>query len=146
VGIVEKGGRVKTKIIEKLTARNLMAMLQHYVKTADSVLITDSFRSYDKMETIIEHIKVRHKDKKKGTANINQIEGYWGYVKNGIRGSFKSISKQYLPFYLVEFEYKYNRRNIKTGVLERFIKDCLTNPSCMLNYKPTGDTKEVVYG
>jgi len=54
VGITEAGGNVKTKIIEKLTARNLMAMLKHYVKTDESVLVTDGFRSYNKMEDIVQ--------------------------------------------------------------------------------------------
>lgn len=142
-GVLEKGGKVKTKIIEKLTAKNLMSMLRHYVELGDSVLITDSFSSYNRMEEIIEHIKVKHKEKVKGTANINQIEGFWGYVKNGIRGSFKSISKQYLPFYLTEFEYKYNRRNQKIGVLEAFIKDCVTSENSMVNYKPIKSPKKI---
>jgi transposase-like protein len=146
VGITKKGGNVKTKVIEKLTTRNLMAMLLKYAKTEDSVLITDGFRSYDRMNEVIEHLQVRHKDIKKGSANVNQIEGYWGYVKNGLRGSFKSISRRYLPFYLVEFEYKYNRRNKTEGVMQEFLKSCLTDESCMLNYKPKKDTKEVVYG
>jgi len=48
VGIVERGGGVKTKIVEKLTARNLKAMLNHYVKIDESVLVTDGFKSYAK--------------------------------------------------------------------------------------------------
>jgi len=146
VGITEKGGGVRTKVIEKLTTRNLTAMLLHYAKTEDSVLVTDGFRSYDRMNEVIEHLQVRHKDKKKGGANVNQIEGYWGYVKNGLRGSFKSISRRYLPFYLVEFEYKYNHRNQKENVMQDFLKACLTDENYMVNYKPIKDTKEVVYG
>jgi hypothetical protein len=88
---------------------------------------------------------VRHKDKKKGGANVNQIEGYWGYVKSGLRGSFKSISRRYLPFYLVEFEYKYNHRNQAEGVMQDFLKSCLTDENCMVNYKPIKDTKELAY-
>jgi len=146
VGITEKGGGVRTKIIEKLTTRNLIAMLMHYAKTEDSILVSDGFRSYGRMNEVIEHIQVRHKDKKKGGANVNQIEGYWGYVKNGLRGSFKSISRRYLPFYLVEFEYKYNHRNQAEGVMQDFLKSCLTDKNCMVNYKPIKDSKEVVYG
>jgi transposase-like protein len=147
VGIVETGGgSVKTKIIEKLTARNLMVMLNHYVKTDESVLVTDGFRSYAKMDEEIEHITVKHKDKKKGGLNTNTIEGYWGLIKNGIKGSYKSLSKKYLPFYLVEYDYKYNRRNSKSNLFEDFMVSALTDESCMLNYKPVKDSKEVVYG
>ncbi len=146
VGIVETGGSVKTKIIDKLTTRNLMAMLKRYVKTDESVLVTDGFRSYNKMDEAIEHITIRHKDKKKGGLNTNTIEGYWSIIKNGIKGNYRALSKKYLPFYLVEYDYKYNRRNKTQGMFEEFITNALTDESCMLNYKLVGDSKEVVYG
>lgn len=146
VGIVETGGgSVKTKIIDKLTARNLMAMLNNYVKKDESVLVTDGFRSYAKMDEEIEHITVKHKERKKGGLNTNTIEGYWSLIKNGIRGNYKSLSKKYLPFYLVEYDYKYNNRNAK-GLFDKFMKSALTDESCMINAKPIKDSKEVVYG
>ncbi|NVO04358.1 MAG: IS1595 family transposase [Bacteroidetes bacterium] len=146
VGIVETGGSVKTKIIDKLTTRNLMAMLKKYVKTDESVLVTDGFRSYAKMDEAIEHITVKHKEKTKGGLNTNTIEGYWSIIKNGIKGNYRALSKKYLPFYLVEYDYKYNRRNKTQAMFEEFIANALTDESCMLNYKPIGDTKEVIYG
>lgn len=143
VGIVEKGGNVQTKVIEKLTARNLMAMLKHYANTQDSVLVTDGFRSYAKMEEAIEHITVKHANRT-GKLNTNTIEGYWSLIKNGIRGNYRSLSQKYLPFYLVEYDYKYNNRNNK-NIFEDFIKSALTDESCMLNYSPVKDPKTIVY-
>ncbi len=144
VGIVEKGGNVKTKIVEKLTARNLMAMLNHYVKTEESVLITDGFRSYSRMEEEIEHITVKHSERSR-KANTNTIEGYWGLIKNGIKGNYKSLSKKYLPFYLVHYDYMYNNRK-NDNLFEDFMKDALTNENNMLNYKPIKEPKKIVYG
>lgn len=143
VGITEAGGNIKTKVIEKLTARNLMAMLKNYVKTDESVLVTDGFRSYNKMEEEIEHITVKHGEAKKGHLNTAQIENYWSVIKNGIKGNYKSLSKKYLPFYLVEFDYKYNHRKVKTGLFDEFIKRALTDESCMLNYKPVDNPKNL---
>jgi transposase-like protein len=145
VGIVEKGGNVKTKIIEKLTTRNLMAMLKHYANTDQSVLVTDGFKSYAKMEEAIEHITVKHSERT-SKLNTNTIEGYWSIIKNGIRGNYRSLSQKYLPFYLVEYDYKYNNRNNNSKLFEDFIKRALTDESCMLNYKPVKESKEVVYG
>lgn len=144
VGIVEKGGNVKTKIVEKLTARNLMAMLNHYVKTEESVLIIDGFRSYSRMEEEIEHITVKHSERSR-KANTNTIEGYWGLIKNGIKGNYKSLSKKYLPFYLVHYDYMYNNRK-NDNLFEDFMKDALTNENNMLNYKPIKEPKKIVYG
>lgn len=146
VGIVETGGNVKTKIIEKLTTRNLLAMLKHYVKTDSSVLVTDGFKSYSKMDEAIEHIVVKHNERKKGHINTNTIEGYWSIIKNGIKGNYRSLSKKYLPFYLVQYEYQYNRRNKKTGLFEEFIVRALTDESDFINYKPIKSPKKLVYG
>ncbi|MHB8259739.1 MAG: hypothetical protein ACYDCN_03595 [Bacteroidia bacterium] len=64
-----------------------------------------------------------------------------------MKGNCRAISKRYLTFYLLEFDYKYNLRNKKSAVaFEDFIKNALTHESCMLNAKPIGDSKEVVYG
>ena len=145
VGIVEKGGNIKTKVIEKLTARNLMAMLKHYANTDESVLVTDGFRSYSQMEQAIEHITVKH-SQRSSKLNTNTIEGYWSLIKNGIKGNYRSLSKKYLPFYLVEYDYKYNNRNNSSKLFEDFITRALTDESCMLNYKPVKESKEVVYG
>lgn len=144
VGIVERGGDVKTKIIEKLTARNLKAMLNHYVKTDESVLVTDGFKSYAKMDEEIEHITVKHSERSR-KLNTNTIEGYWSLIKNSIKGNYRSLSKKYLPFYLVQYDYMYNNRK-ETNLFEEFIKDALTNENNMINYKPTKDVKKIVYG
>src|SRR5690606_20255916 len=112
VGMVQRKGNVKTKVIEKLTKRNLLHMLKANAKNDNSILVTDGFRSYKELETYIDRLVVTHsKQYSKGIVHINTIEGFWSYVKNGIRGSFKSVSKKYLPLYLIEFEWKFNHRN-----------------------------------
>lgn len=101
-GMVQRKGDVKTKVIEKLTKRNLLAMLKKYGKKENAILITDGFRSYKELETYIDRLEINHKKEfSKGIVHVNTIEGFWSYVKNGIKGNFKSISKKYLPFYLV---------------------------------------------
>jgi transposase-like protein len=146
VGIVETGGSVRTKIIDKLTTRNLLGMLKNYVRTDESVLVTDGFRSYAQMDEAIEHVVVKHSERKKGHVNTNTIEGYWSIIKNGIKGNYRSLSKKYLPFYLVQYEYQYNRRNRKVGLFDEFIKNALHDESVMLNYKPIKPPKIIVYG
>ena len=143
VGIVEKGGDVKTKIIEKLTARNLKAMLNHYVKTDESVLVTDGFKSYAKMDEEIEHITVKHSERSR-KLNTNTIEGYWSLIKNSIKGNYRSLSIKYLPFYLVQYDYMYNHRK-DINIFDDFIKDALTNENNMINYKPNKEVKKIVY-
>jgi transposase-like protein len=125
-GMVQRKGQVKTKVLEKLTKRNLLAMLKKYASNENSILVTDGFKSYKALEEYIDRLVIDHsKSFSKGIVHVNTIEGYWSFVKNGIRGSYKSISKKYLPFYLVEYEWKYNHRLYKGDQFEAFLKNAL---------------------
>lgn len=147
VGAVEKKGRVYVKIIEKLTSRNLLALLKERVKTEESIVITDDFRSYKKFDDAVEHITIKHSEGYgKGIKTINTIEGFWSILKNGIKGSYRALSKKYLPFYLSEFSYKYNNRHIQKNAFDKLLGNAVKEENCLINYKPKGDTKQIVYG
>ncbi len=147
VGAVEKKGKVYVKIIEKLTSRNLLAMLKQVVKTDESVVITDDFKSYKKFDEQVEHITINHSEGYgKGIRTVNTIEGFWSIIKNGIKGSYRAISKKYLPFYLAEFSYKYNNRHLQNNSFHAIIENTVKDEKCMINYKPVRDTKEIAYG
>lgn len=147
VGAVEKKGKVYVKIIEKLTSRNLLAMLKERVKTEDSIVITDDFRSYKKFDETVEHITIKHSEGYgKGVKTINTIEGFWSILKGGIRGNYRALSKKYLPFYLAEFSYKYNNRNVQKNAFDKLLANAVKEENCLINYKPKGDVKQIVYG
>lgn len=136
VGMVQRKGQVKTKVIEKLTKRNLLAMLKSNAKQENSILLTDSFKSYNELEKYIDRLVINHsKEYSRGIVHINTIEGFWSFVKNGIKGSYKAISKKYLPIYLVEFEWKYNNRNYKGNEFEKFLKNALGQDKELLYWK-----------
>lgn len=147
VGAVEKKGQVYVKIVEKLTGRNLLAMLKQCVRTEESIVITDDFRSYQQFDNTVEHITIKHSEGYgKGIRTVNTIEGFWSILKNGIRGSFRAVSKKYLPFYLAEFSYKYNKRHLQKDSFSELLKNTVNENNCMINYKPKGDTKQIAYG
>jgi len=145
VGAVEKKGKVYVKIIEKLTGRNLLAMLKERVKTDDSVVITDEFKSYRKFDDEVEHITIKHSDGYgKGIKTINTIEGFWSILKNGIKGNYRAVSKKYLPFYLAEFSYKFNQRHIQKDAFAKMIENAMNTEKEMINYKPTDEPRKIV--
>lgn len=149
VGMVQRKGNVKTKLIEKLTKRNLLYMLKSNAKNDNSILVTDGFRSYAELEKYIDRLVINHsKQYSRGIVHINTIEGFWSYVKNGIKGSFKSVSKKYLPLYLVEFEWKFNHRNFKGNELEKFLKNALFQEKELEHWKAQSpkQIKEMAYG
>lgn len=148
-GMVQRKGKVKTKLIDKLTKRNLLFMLKSYAKKDNSILITDGFKSYKNLEQYIDRLEINHsKSFSKGIVHVNTIEGFWAYVKNGIKGSFKAISKKYLPFYLLEYEWKFNNRNFRGNEFEKFLKNAL-NQEKELEYwkaKDSQEVKDIAYG
>jgi len=145
VGAVEKKGKVYVKIIEKLTSRNLLAMLKSRVNLDDSIVFTDGFRGYNSFDNVVEHITIKHTESYgKGIKTINTIEGFWSIMKNGIKGSFRSISKKYLPFYLCEFSYKYNNRHLQKDALHQMLVNAVNSESYLINYKPIGNPRQLV--
>lgn len=150
VGIVEREGkkRVVTKIQDNLTSKSLLAMLKRYVKTDSAVLMTDDYKGYKQFDKILQHLSVNHSKKQyvDGIIHTNTIEGFWSIIKNGIRGQYHVLSKKYLPFYLAEFSYKYNRRNLSGATaFKQTIDNAVTDEKCEVNYKPKAYPKFLAY-
>lgn len=146
VGIVQRKGHIVTKEIDRLTTRNLLAMLKKHVDTTDSVIITDEFSSYKKFDEVLPHLTIDHqKSFKEGIIDTNTIEGFWSILKNGIKGNYRAISKKYLPFYLAEYSYKYNKRDIKDFGFNETVQNAVDETKCMVDYKPKGEPKKLAY-
>ncbi len=146
VGIAQRNGKVVVKVIEKLTSRNLIAMFKNYVNEDKSILMTDDFKSYRKFDDIVEHLIIDHsKQFTKGAVHTNTIESFWSRIKAGIKGNYIVISKKYLPFYLVEFQYKWNIRNVQTNLFKEYLENAVNSAKCLENYKPVCEVKQIVY-
>lgn len=150
VGIVERNGDVVLQVAYRLNSKYLMNLLKENVNLENSIVISDSFKGYSKLDEIVEHLTVNHsKDgyKSKGIVHTNTIEGFWAIIKNSIRGNYISLSKKYLPFYLVQAQYIYNRRKVKHDIFEEFMKQAVqVDKSDFVNlYKPVKEVRGLVY-
>jgi transposase-like protein/IS1 family transposase len=148
-GIVERKGKVVAKVMNRLTSQDLISLLKKTVKLKSSTLITDDYRAYKKMDELIERFVINHSQKEyaRGAVHTNTIEGFWSIIKNGIRGSYHVISKKYLPFYLAEFTYRYNRRQLTiSDSFWETVDNTVVNEKCFNKYKPKRDVKKIVYG
>lgn len=114
VGMVERGGRVKAKLVAKtdLKAKNLRDLIHASIDTAKAVLITDEYRGYRGIQPLLPHARINHgKCYARGIIHTNTIESFWAIVKRGILGQYHKVSAKYLDKYLKEFCYRYNMRN-----------------------------------
>lgn len=152
VGIVEREGkkRVVTEVAGKLNSKEMLNLLRKYVNEEKSVMMTDDARFYKKFDEEIQHLIINHSAKKyvDGIIHTNTIEGFWSIIKNGIRGEYHVLSKKYLPFYLAEWTYKYNRRSKddKSEAFEQTIQNTVLDDKCLVEYKPKGDVRQIAYG
>lgn len=146
VGVVERNGKVYLRVVENLTTNTLMKVLKDTVNLDNSILVTDEFKSYKAFDKVVEHLTIDHsKGFSKGMVHVNTIEGFWAIVKNSIKGNYIAISKKYLPFYLVQSQYVYNRRNSKHDLFKEFLKLALVEQKCLTYYKPKAEVKSIVY-
>lgn len=120
VGMVERGGNVKAKSVAKreLNFLDFLKMIRKNINVAESLLVTDEYKAYNKMGSKIPHYSVNHsKEYVKGDIHTNTIESFWAILKRGIMGQFHWVSKKHLNAYIDEFCYRYNAREIDNSVV-----------------------------
>jgi transposase-like protein len=113
VAIVERGGRVRARVIERITGRTLAAAIRDNVDPS-ARLMTDELAAYKRAgrKCVSEHRTIRHSCREyvQGDVHTNTVEGFFSLLKRGVNGTFHSISKKHLHRYVSEFEFRYNSR------------------------------------
>lgn len=114
VSLVERGGRVRSFVMPRVTADHLHALLKKNVRR-DATIMTDEFRGYEGLERKFTggHQTVRHSTKEyvRGVVHVNTAEGFFGILKRGINGVYHHVGQGHLWRYLSEFDYRYNMRS-----------------------------------
>ena len=92
-GLLERDGRVYTKVVESVTADELMKHIRTHTRKG-SVYYTDTFRSYNSLKRWGKHHRLNHGKAfaHRGKNHINGIEGFWSYAKHilyNYRGGFQ---------------------------------------------------------
>jgi len=120
VGIVQRGGDVRFKMLQRVTADQLG---QFIAENADLScrLITDELPAYKQVGKafILGHETVTHRTGeyvRAGTdIHSNTVEGVFSLIRRGVMGTFHSISRKHLPNYLNEFQFRWNTRKMDDG-------------------------------
>lgn len=127
VGAVERGGRVKTKMVahDEMTAADMEEFTLATIETASSLVTTDEYSGYNSLNNIVAHRRVNHSiayverdlfSAQFGAIHTNTIESFWAIVKRAVYGQFHHVSDKYLPLYLRELAYRYNGRHDDSGL------------------------------
>ena len=107
-GILKRGGKVYTKVVDNARTTTLMPVIQRKI-APDSVVYTDSFRSYNALDVSqFHHVRINHTvEFVRGRSHINGIENFWNQAKRVLR-KYNGIPKESFPLFLKECEFRFN--------------------------------------
>jgi transposase-like protein len=110
MGILERGGKVRTKVIDSRKKKALQAEVRKHVE-AGSAIYTDALKSYEGLNEfehqVVDHA-VQYVD---GNVHTNGLENFWSLLKRGLNGTYISVEPFHLFRYLDEQAFRYNNRN-----------------------------------
>jgi transposase-like protein len=116
MGILERGGRVRTSVVPSRRKKVLQDEVRKHV-TAGAALYSDALLSYDGLASDYAHKVVDHAVQYvDGRVHTNGLENFWSLLKRGISGTYVSVEPFHLFRYLDEQSFRYNnRRDLNDG-------------------------------
>jgi transposase-like protein len=142
VTLVERDGRAVSRVVTDVTKETLHGAIRDLVDEG-STINTDELRGYIGVGTHFEggHKRVNHSKgeyyRHEDDAGTNTVECYFSLLKRGVYGAFHNVSKQHLPRYLDEFDFRWNHRKVTD--MERTVAAIEGAEGKRLSYRsPTG--------
>lgn len=119
MGIMERGGKLRTVVIPNRKKSSLQAEVRKHVE-AGAALYSDALQSYEGLATDYAHKVVDHAAKYvDGRVHTNSLENFWSLLKRGLHGTYVSVEPFHLFRYLDEQMFRFNnRKDLNDG--ERF--------------------------
>jgi transposase-like protein len=123
-GVLERGGKVRTQILQNRDRHILQALVRDNVESG-SQLSTDDCHSYWGLNKEYAHGIVDHaKEYVNGQVHTNGLENFWSLVKRGLKGTYISVEPFHLFRYLDEQVFRYNNRATKKHFISDSISFC----------------------
>lgn len=109
-GLLKRQGRVHVVIVPDARSATLLPIIQSKIRP-DSVVYTDSFRSYDVLDVSeFRHLRINHSVRFVDQRNhINGIENFWSQAKRRLR-AYNGIPRQHFHLFIKECEWRFNYR------------------------------------
>lgn len=120
IGMRERGGRTKAKILDSVDASNIHQAIHENV-VPGSELHTDSHGGYVGLTKTYYHSTVDHARGEYSRNNVttNGIESVWAVLKRGLHGVYHHASPKHLRRYADEFTFRLNEGDVKRHTLDR---------------------------
>jgi transposase-like protein len=112
IGAIERGGRVRARVIPTTDTETLDSFVREAVSQNVRLIATDEHSGCRLLGKDYNHGVVTHSKGEYvvGAIHTNTIESFWSLLKRGIVGSYHKVSKEHLAAYVAEFEFRFNNR------------------------------------
>ena len=120
-GLLKRGGKVHVVMIPNTKSATLVGIIRKQV-APDSIVYSDSYRSYDKLDVSeFHHHRINHKRAlvADGHNHINGIENFWSQAKRHLR-RYNGIPRNHFHLFIKECEWRFNHRPVSN------LLQCLT--------------------
>ena len=108
-GILKRGGKVYTKVIQDTKTNTILPIIQKKI-VPDSVVYTDCYRSYNVLDVSeFHHYRINHSTHfaEQKFNHINGIENFWNQAKRTLR-KYNGVPKNHFNLFLKECEFRFN--------------------------------------
>jgi transposase-like protein len=118
MGILERGGYVRTSVLDNRKKKAIQAHVREHVEAA-AAIFSDEPKSYEGLSADYQHAVINHAvEYVDGNVHTNGMENFWSLVKRGLHGTYISVEPFHLFRYLDEQVYRFNNR--KADDFDRF--------------------------
>lgn len=122
MALIERGGQMRAAVVPNVTQKNLGQVLFAAVdksatlNTDESGAYKNPGKQFAKHYTVVHARKQYTKTMPDGSiAGVNSCESFFSLLKRGVHGSWHSVSREHLPKYIGEFNYRWNTRHDTDG-------------------------------
>ena len=110
IGAISRKGNVVCQMMQHGDFKTYNGFVRKVVDQKVDLVATDENRTYNYLG--LPHAAVTHSQHEyvRGEVHTNNMESFWSLLKRGVVGTFHNLSKEYLPLYLAEFQFRFNNR------------------------------------
>jgi transposase-like protein len=116
LGVLERHGKVRPKVIENTTNQEMRAHVKANVEFGSRIHSDEAGERWGMDQHYI-HEMVNHSAEEyvRGNVHTNGIENFWALLKRGISGTYVSVEPFHLFRYVDEQAFRYNNRKTADG-------------------------------
>jgi transposase-like protein len=118
--VCRETGEVRSRVVPDVTGENLRHALATHTDPVRTHLQTDAHPAYRRIAGELgfaSHEFVNHDNREyvRDGVTTNHAEGYFSQLKRSLDGTHHHVSREHLPRYLAEFDFRYSTRFLSDG-------------------------------